>query len=191
MSVLSVLAFGNAQLVPETRLGWPELLTASLLERRVLIRRPVVNGGQRTLVSFPDVVRHLGAIRDVRDATVLVAMSHADGRSERLSPTDAAHFATFAVDDLQSRGAARVLVVGPTGGGPLPGKRPAVGYAGYPRWVRRVEKAIPQALDGYRGTAFVSLADLPLDLTRDGIRPLPAGWKWVADRVADAIQETP
>ncbi len=186
MPPLDIVTYGNALIVPETRPGWPEILTGILAARRVPLARPVVNAGQRGVTSFADVVRFCATDRQpLAGAVAVVALSHADGRSDRLAPPDAALFAVQAVHHLHARGAERVIVVGPTGGNTPGGKRPAVGYGGYPRWLRRTEKAVREAL-GDEAT-YVSLADLPADMIRDGIRPLPAGWRWVAEQVADAL----
>lgn len=183
---LAIHVYGNATLVPETRAGWPDLLTSVLSERRVRLRHPVVNAGSRTVLSFADVVRSIGTDRRwLNEAVAMVALSHADGRSDRLAPSEAALFATQAVAHLKHRDAERVLVVGPTAGHVMPGKRPAVGYGSYPRWLRRTEKAVTEALGD--DAVYVSLAGLCADLTRDGVRPTPAGWRWVAEQVADAL----
>lgn len=178
--------YGNATLVPETRAGWPEHLGLILMERDVRLSAPVVNMGDRSLDTFADVVRALGRDRRPLGAvTAVLALAYTDGRSDRLAPSEAALFASLGVEHLLARGAERVLVVGPTAGHTLPSKRAAVGYGGYTRWLRRTEKAVRESLGG--SASFVALSGLTVDLTRDGVRPTPAGWKWVASTVADAL----
>lgn len=186
MAPVLIHVYGNATLAPETRAGWPEHLGSELALRGARLRSPVVNMGSRSLDTFADVVRAVGQEQRALDGvTAVLALSYTDGRSDRLAPSEAALFASLGVDHLLARGADRVLVVGPTAGHALPGKRTAVGYGGYARWLRRTEKAVRESLGDL--ALFVPLSGLTVDLTRDGVRPTPAGWKWVAGTVADAM----
>lgn len=190
MSVLvlpTVVVHADATAAPHGRPGWPEYLTAALAARGVALTVPAVNHADRSLMGFADVVRGLAPVQDHRSVAVL-AMSHADGRRTGMAPADAAHLVGLGVGVLGAHGA-RVVVVGPTGGGHPDGGQPAVGYGAYTKWHARTERAVLTALDGLGlvGVQYTSLAGLPRALTRDGVRPTPAGWRWVADRVAEGI----
>ncbi len=190
MSVLvlpTVVVHADATAAPHGRPGWPEYLTAALTARGIAVTVSVFSHADRSLMGFADVVRGLAPVQDHRSVAVL-AMSHADGRRTGMAPADAAHLAALGVRVLGALGA-RVVVVGPTGGGCPDGGQPAVGYGAYAKWHARTERAVLAALDGFGlvGVSYVSLAGLPRALTRDGVRPTPAGWRWAADRVADGI----
>lgn len=186
-----VVVYGGDTLVPDAWQGWPDALSAVLAARRAPYRGPVLNLGQRGArgpLGFADVVRAACADpSDLTDRVAVIALAHTDGRSDRLSPSEATAFTRLALDGLWRRGAAHVLVVGPTGGGVKPGKQPAARYGSYARWLRRVDKAVRAEVGVGDAASYVSLADLPLDLTRDGVHPSAAGWRWVAERVADVL----
>ena len=183
----TVVVYADATAAPEARPGWPDYLSAALASAGVTLARPVVNLGSRSLTSFADVVRLAGADRHAlpTGTTALLSLSHADGRRGGTAPQDAAALALLGVRNLQGRWADLVVVVGPTGAACPPGLALPARYASYLRWHRRTESAIRLALGDL--ASYVSLADLPADLTRDGVRPTPKGWQWVAERVAAGI----
>jgi hypothetical protein len=189
MRPLSVIVYGDALLAPEARPGLPEILTASFTSRMAAMSRPVVNAALLDANGFPAVARAIGADTRRGDGwTAVLVVTHADGKSDRVAPTDLGIFVAQSVEHLLARSFEEVVVVGPTGGGVLPGRRAAVGYGSYARWARRADKALAWTSSGYGPRVeYVTTLDLPQDHTRDGIRPLPVGWKWVAERVADAV----
>lgn len=185
----SVFVYADETAAPPTRPGWPEHLTAALRAAGVTLARPVVSAA-RGVGGFADAVRLVGSDHRALPAgtTAVLALSHLDGRGDRLAPLDAGLLAAQGVAALAARWADRVIVVGPTGAAPLPGQTMPPRYGGYLRWHRRTEAAVRAALvEAGVACAYVSLADLPADLTRDGVRPTPAGWRWAAERVAAGI----
>lgn len=180
---MHVFVYGGAPSAPQNRAGWPELLQAALSGA------PVFNLSLKSDTTIVDVSRSISRlpVREMygRGSVAVVAMSYLDGRSDRVAPTDAALMAQLAVQQLRHRAVDVVLVVGPTNGGPQCG-RVAPGFGSYPRWLKRTDRAVRGAVEG-EGAIYVPLSDMPLDLTRDGVRPSQAGWRWVAEQVKSAI----
>ena len=142
--------------------------------------------GSRNLDTFADVVRAVGQEQRALDGvTAVLALSYTDGRSDRLAPSRRPCSPRSEWTTCWPVALTACWWWAPTAGHALPGKRTAVGYGGYARWLRRTEKAVRESLGDL--ALFVPLSGLTVDLTRDGVRPTPAGWKWVAGTVADAM----